>query len=125
MFEELFGHGDGLFGGADDDGADGGGGVEDIEGGVGGDLLAAVFCDVAEFLDALGFVHQDFDGFVGAGCDGDGEGVGEEGWAASLDDEVDELLGCGDEAAGSAAESFAQGAGEDVDEAVGRIEDPL
>ncbi len=115
MVEELFGHGDGFFGGADDDGADGGWRVEDLEIGVGLDLLAAVGGDVAEFLDALGFVHEGLDRGVCAGGDGDWEGVAKECWSASLDDEVDELLARGDEAAGAAAEPFAEGAGEDVD----------
>ncbi len=118
VFEELFGHGDGFFGGADDDGADGCWGVEDFEIGFGFDLLAAVGGDVAEFLDALGFVHEGLDRGVCTGGDGDWEGVAKERRSASLDDEVDELLGCGDEAAGAASESFAEGAGEDVDGSV-------
>jgi len=113
--EELFGHGDGGFGGADDDGADGGGGFEDIEIGLGGDLFAAVLRDVLEPLHAIGLGHEDFDGFVRTGGDRHGQGVTKEGWSAALDDEVDELLGARDESAGPAAESFAQGAGEDVD----------
>jgi len=118
VVEELFGHGDGSFGGADDDGADGCWGVEDFEIGFGFDLLAAVGGDVAEFLDTLGFVHEGLDRGVCTGGDGDGEGVAKEGWSASLDDEVDELLACGDEAAGAASESFAECAGEDVDGSV-------
>ena len=58
VFEELFGHGDGGCGLADDDWADGGGGFEDIEVGFGFDLLAAIGRDVAESLDTLGFVDE-------------------------------------------------------------------
>ena len=115
VFEELFGHGDGGGGLAHNDGADGGGGFEDIEIRVGRDLLAAVLCDVAELLDALGLIHERADRGVGARGDGDREGVRKERRAAALDDAVDELLGAGDEAAGSASESFAEGAGEDID----------
>lgn len=115
VVEQLFGHCDRGCGFSDDDGADRGGGFEDIEVGFGFDLLTAVLRDVAEFLDALGLVHQRADRGVGARGDGDWEGVGEECWSAALDDEVDEVLGCGDESARAASESFAEGAGEDID----------
>lgn len=115
VVEEFFRHCDCGGGFSNDDGADRGGGFEDIEAGFALDLLSAVLGDVAEFLDALGFVHQCPDRGVGARGDGDGEGVGEEGWSAALDDEVDEVLGCGDESACAASESFAEGAGEDID----------
>ena len=115
VVEEFLGHCDRGCGFSHDDGADRGGGFEDIEVGFALDLLAAVLRDVAEFLDALGLVHQRADRGVGAGGDGDWEGVTEEGWSAALDDEVDEVLGCGDESACAASESFAEGAGEDID----------
>ena len=115
VWEELFGHCDRCFGWADNDRADRGGGFEDFELGVLFDLLAAVLRDVTEFLDTLGIVHERADRGVGARGDGYREGVGEEGWASALDDEVDEVLGCGDESACAASESFAEGAGEDID----------
>lgn len=115
MVEEFFGHGDRGRGFADDDGADRGGGFEDIEVGFGFDLLAAVLRDIAEFLDTLWLIHQRADRGVGARGDGDGEGVAEQGWASTLDDEVDELLARGDESSRAASESFAEGSGEDID----------
>ena len=115
VFEELFGHRDGSFGWADDDGADGGGGFEDIKIRVDLDLLAAIFRDVAELLHALGFVHQRADRGVCTRGDGDRQGVAEQRWAPSLDDEIDELLGTSNESPGSASESFTQGACEDID----------
>ncbi len=125
VLQELFGHRDGFFGGADDDWADRGGGVEDIEVGFGFDLLAAVFRDVAEFFNALRFGHQCLDRGIGAGSNRDRQSVGEKCWSASLDDEVDELLACRDESARAATECFAEGAGEDVSGAQGWVEDPL
>ena len=77
VFEELFGHRDGSFGWTDDDGADGGGGFEDIEIGVGLNLLAAVFRDVTEFLNTLRLIHERADRGIGARGDGDWEGVAE------------------------------------------------
>jgi hypothetical protein len=124
QFEEALAHGDRLGGVVDDDGADGGGGFEDVEAG-GLDLLAGVGDVVLEAGDALGLAHQDLDGLVGAAGDGDGEGVGEERGAAALDEEFDDALAGGDEAAGAAAEGLAEGAGEDVDAAGGARSRPV
>lgn len=115
VVEELFGHGDGGGGFSHDDGADRGGGFEDIELGVRLDLLAAVVGDVAEFLGTLGLIHERADRGVGAGGDCDGERVAKECRSTALDDEVDEVLGCGDESSSAASECFAEGACEDID----------
>lgn len=114
VLEELLGHRDGFGGVADDDGADGGGGFEDLEAG-GGELLSRICSDVAQLLDPLRLVHQRADRCVRARRDRHGQRVGEERRASALDDELDEVLGTRDKPARAAAERFAEGAGEDID----------
>ena len=70
----TIGHGDGLGGVVHDDGADGGGGLEDLEAGR-ADLLAGVGDVLAQAFDALRLAEHDLDGLHCRAGDADGEGV--------------------------------------------------